>query len=123
MSEKLKPCPFCGGEAEMQPWKYNWKLDGFIYDIVCLHCGCSFKASYCETKEEAIAKWNARAERTCMNMDHPASLAFKCSACGRGSDDFGFRYCPWCGARVLSEEEQGHMVADAIRRLEKAVER
>ena len=33
------------------------------------------------------------------------------------------RYCPNCGARVLSEEEQGHMVADAIRRLEKAVER
>lgn len=32
-------------------------------------------------------------------------------------------YCPNCGARVVSEEEQGHMVADAIRRLEKAVEK
>lgn len=82
----------------MQAWKYNWKLDGFIYDIVCLHCGCSFKASYCETAEEAIAKWNTRAERTCtMKQD---GMFLVCSECGvvlMGNPS----YCSRCGAKVV----------------------
>lgn len=58
-------------------------------------------------------------ERTCtMKQD---GMFLVCSECGvvlMGNP----RYCSRCGAKVLSEEEQGHMVADAIRRLEKAVE-
>ena len=58
-------------------------------------------------------------ERTCRiiedgYMDDPAV----CSYCGTHYD--GGRYCKHCGARVLTDEEQGHLVADAIRRLEEA---
>ena len=128
MSEKLKPCPFCGGEAEMRPWKYNGHDR---YDFFCGHCGCSFIAGTCETKEEAIAKWNTRTERTCHHAVTERGEAC-CSACGQPDEWWLFddlNYCPNCGARVLSEEEQGqirrleNIVADATRRLEKAVER
>lgn len=62
-------------------------------------------------------------ERTCRDQDENESL-FVCSECGASCQLLvnEAHYCPNCGARVLSEEEQGHMVADAIRRLEKAVE-
>lgn len=65
-------------------------------------------------------------ERTCRNELRGGF--FKCSECGLTVSDSEYFalttvcYCPSCGARVLSEEEQGHMVADAIRGLEKAVE-
>lgn len=59
-------------------------------------------------------------ERTCRiiedgYMDDPAI----CSECGTHYDDG--RYCKHCGARVISEEEIGHTVADAISRLKKVM--
>ena len=114
-------CPFCGHIVEIQRWKYNHKLDGFIYNFVCLHCGCSFKAGYCETEEEAIAKWNTRTERTCFIFPKPSDSDFVndwhylCSECGceidvyeRNPNDSRViishaRYCPNCGARVVEE--------------------
>ena len=50
MSETLKPCPFCGGEARMHD-------NGM--EVVCVSCeSCG---PFCDTKAEAIAAWNARA--------------------------------------------------------------
>lgn len=61
----LLPCPFCGGEATVQPWhggRPTKKLircsnDGY-YDE---DGGCSVGPSVCgETEEEAAAAWNRR---------------------------------------------------------------
>lgn len=120
--EELKPCPFCGGEASIKI--HDFFDDTRLYTPKC-KCGANIVEVF-HTEEEAIAAWNARAERTCRN--ELWSGFFKCSECGLTVSDSEYfplatvRYCPNCGARVLSEEEQGHMVADAIRRLEKVVE-
>lgn len=54
MSEiKLKPCPFCGGEATLR----KSELAG-LYHIACFECGCRQDASY--KKETVIKAWNTR---------------------------------------------------------------
>ena len=50
MSEKLKPCPFCGGEAVYFQ----------IGEIVCESCATCINE---DTTEKAIAAWNKRAGR------------------------------------------------------------
>lgn len=46
---------------------------------------------------------------------------YLCDQCGNAVLTGKPNYCPNCGARVISEEEEGHMMADAIRRLEKVL--
>ena len=51
MSDNLKPCPFCGGEA------------AFVYDSVeCLSCGARMHGL--NSKSEAVGLWNTRIVRT-----------------------------------------------------------
>ena len=54
MSEKLKPCPFCGSE--------NLYIDSgeFFreYEIRCTKCGG--RICWFDTKAEAITAWNRR---------------------------------------------------------------
>lgn len=120
MSEKLKPCPFCGGNAAVAQ-NTSVFLD---YRVYCKRCGA--ETGMYTTAIKAVRCWNNREEQTC-RMKRDTFGEWRCLACGETisswSDSWAPNYCPNCGARVLSEEEQGHMVADAIRRLEKAVER
>ena len=54
MTEKLLPCPFCGGEASV------W--DKSRYDI-CVRCdSCDAQVEWQTTKEKAIAAWNRRSD-------------------------------------------------------------
>lgn len=50
----LKPCPFCGGEAEIE--RYTIKPY-----VACMKCGCSMPDRH-QTAEQAIAAWNSRAD-------------------------------------------------------------
>lgn len=55
MAEKLKPCPFCGGEAVVdmdESWFWEW-------EVFCIKCGCAL--GHFDTEEEAIERWNRRA--------------------------------------------------------------
>lgn len=53
--EALKPCPFCGGEAE-HSFRYT---KNYSYSVVgCKQCDAITKL--CKTENEAIAAWNRR---------------------------------------------------------------
>lgn len=52
MSDKLKPCPFCGGEAKLKELEY---LGMFI---VCSKCGA--KTSYRLRRSLIVNMWNNR---------------------------------------------------------------
>lgn len=51
MSNELKPCPFCGGEAIL--------IKGYFCWVRCDYCGAETVAETSTT--EAIAAWNRRA--------------------------------------------------------------
>ena len=64
MSEELKPCPFCGGEAEMQEIEVcdmseygESPLIGYV--VSCSNCCISFDG-YFSSKEAAAEQWNNR---------------------------------------------------------------
>ena len=55
MCEELKPCPFCGGKAElMEVNKSCW--------VEC--CSCGAMANIRTVSQLAINKWNKRAQPT-----------------------------------------------------------
>lgn len=61
---ELKPCPFCGGEAEMIKHSFwNERKHSYsdrTYSIKC--CGCSVETyPFYDTKEKATESWNRRA--------------------------------------------------------------
>ena len=86
MSNELKPCPFCGGKAELK----NDLQDR----VVCTDCRAN--GPYFLTSNDAIEAWNTRAERTCKNRG-----SYKgCSECGWYLND-NDRYCGGCGAKVV----------------------
>jgi hypothetical protein len=71
MSEiELKPCPFCGGEAETYECEtsndiYDIDTLGYVdteyymvYGVGCCNCGCVIAEM--KTEEKAIEAWNTR---------------------------------------------------------------
>lgn len=61
MSEILKPCPFCEGEAKefKDTLVYTSVPNGAQYIVWCTKCGCRSPMNI-ENKEEAIKAWNKR---------------------------------------------------------------
>ena len=55
---ELKPCPFCGGQANHEIFS-----DGFFVwcRVECKPCGVMLTVP-CETRNEGINAWNRRAE-------------------------------------------------------------
>lgn len=51
MSEELKPCPFCGGEAKLPN-------SGGVFWAICNNC-CTYQ-QITHDRAEAIAAWNKR---------------------------------------------------------------
>lgn len=125
MTQELKPCPFCGGEAAVCEGGINGKMR--VYGLVEHKDGCFFLADGLPTRYQNIMEsefdiWNTRAERT--RCDENYGGTFVCSECGANVKDtyvgrsyvdkFGkrwygtshehhFNYCPNCGARVVDE--------------------
>lgn len=103
MSE-LKPCPFCGGEANTlhRPHVIDWRYSVGCNDDECRgFIGLSWLY---KTEAEAIAAWNTRAERTCRIEEHGEVPYPICSACGAVQpDDYTVYYCWSCGAKAVGE--------------------
>lgn len=57
--DKLKPCPFCGGEAVCMK-HFNRIVDWYL--CFCKECGISQTGSKYEFEFEAIEAWNRRAD-------------------------------------------------------------
>lgn len=102
----LKPCPFCGGEAEMCHVTQLWEPRD-AYWVKCKNCRIS--GTHHTTEAEAIAAWNSRAERTCKQEERgwgtEGDHARVWLTCGHDCmvptvQDLP-NYCPNCGARVV----------------------
>ena len=50
-NNELKPCPFCGGEADIIE-------DSFCYGVECFNCKAN--STYFSNAKDAIAAWNRR---------------------------------------------------------------
>lgn len=100
MSETLRPCPFCGGEARFETY------GGTACAVVCQSCHCGTPTMSLDDGMAAVNRWNLRAERTCRYVYDESMCGWVCSECG-GLEPVGdhVRYCPDCGARVAEEEE------------------
>ena len=128
----LKPCPFCGGEAEIIQRKVHhsdWFGKNYrtMYRAKCKSCGAAVgKLAACEyyrdesTGDEwgAIVDWNARAERTCERVLYKPTGVFVCSECGAGMpkqlDKYCYlNYCPNCGCRVIGTSQKATSICDS----------
>ena len=60
MKDKLKPCPFCGGKADL----VNYGLTSRLKIVQCLDCGARTRVFDPEVKrgESACDAWNRRAK-------------------------------------------------------------
>lgn len=57
--DKLMPCPFCGGEADIEEitgGPYTDEL--YVWGVGCKECNIGW---YKDTRKEAIEAWNGRA--------------------------------------------------------------
>ena len=116
MSNELKPCPFCGGEADLEHYTVgSWDDPEDRYDVNCLSCLASIESK--STEAEAIEAWNRRADvaknattpevRTAKVIDksvgrHSISdfdWIGKCEKCGN-EIQYSFDFCPYCGVKL-----------------------
>lgn len=100
---KLKPCPFCGGEAVvtcLNKGQYQARVG-------CGGCGATINRFF-RSKADAAEAWNTRWERTCEDISAEYGK-FVCGACGcvvhdtSVIDNGGLYHCPDCGDEVIDE--------------------
>ena len=108
--DKLKPCPFCGGEAAFL---------GETCTIKCKQCGGAFIVTNPGmTRLEVKEAWNRRINDASVRHGHWIKDEFfsdevnngeKCSQCGELIGWFGNlpKYCPGCGALMDGGKENG----------------
>jgi len=105
LSDRLKPCPFCGGDAELLEYEF---LDKPQYIIRCESCECEAEPEViCRDKARAIEIWNNRVNVRKGEWHRPdwcgASCLWVCSECGI-SGYHREKFCPNCGAKMNVSE-------------------
>ena len=58
-SEKLRPCPFCGGRASTYPWVVG-SLETNVWQIICEKCDTKSREFYSHNLNAAVKRWNER---------------------------------------------------------------
>ena len=106
MSE-LKPCPFCGGEADISD--EGTGTEPFRYWVYCPNNACFVEgtAAYA-TEAEAIEAWNTRADDndeavTCFNCGAQIDMLGMFTPLAKSSVLYRHyaTYCPACGERLV----------------------
>lgn len=111
MTNELKPCPF----AKLDEKHHIDVIEthpgyGCIY---CRNCDFDFPSEESIPLDVLIERWNTRSELTC-RIEKTVYATGICSSCGvefnasvvtNDTPDYvtSARYCPNCGARVVSE--------------------
>lgn len=101
---ELKPCPFCGGKAELITQSDNEARYSTNF-IWCSWCGC--RTSDTQNPEDVIATWNARCNTISTWLRHDNSNAWECSNChavfeldkGKPEDKY-LNFCSVCGSKL-----------------------
>ena len=86
MNNELKPCPFCGGKAELiRNYNPDNKSQYINSHVICTVCGFQIHSDY--HTEKTIKAWNQRAN----------------------FDEANLKGCPFCGGRpeIISMYEPG----------------
>ena len=78
-SIELKPCPFCGGEAEIQFGACDYN----VYQVVCTNDGCNAMNGWDDTPEQAAEAWNRRADNKPIRQS--------CKSCKQYTPDPNYR--------------------------------
>ncbi len=62
MTEKLKPCPFCGAEASVSKLDVAKPYGSFEYRVLCstFMCPCAYPGAAWHSEAEALTAWNTR---------------------------------------------------------------
>lgn len=79
MSEELKPCAQCGGDAQTD------FIEGETYIIECYQCG--MRTGWEDSPEDAIAAWNRRAPVAARELDLEAERRRSQTRMGPQGDD------------------------------------
>ena len=59
MSERLKPCPFCGGKAKLRAFALHFGAEmPYAFYVGCDDCEAS--SNHYDYRKEAIEAWNRR---------------------------------------------------------------
>lgn len=107
--DKLKPCPFCGGEAAFL---------GETQSIKCKQCGGMFIVTNpLTTRLEAKEAWNRRvndasvvhgewSDAGFVELPKHAPYGWVCSVCGGISFNDEYIHCPGCGALMDGGEDR-----------------
>lgn len=113
MDDRLKPCPFCGGEAEVNVIDYDeTDLDmDSTWWVQCRECGAltdeysggdEAEAAAIKAWNKRAERWNERHERTCRDANRGVYHGFVCSECGASDHALDKpSYCRSCGAKVV----------------------
>lgn len=59
MSDKLKPCPFCGGVPVIHFQETTFSQTGEVYSV---ECNCGNSKAIGRTKNRLIERWNTRTD-------------------------------------------------------------
>ena len=105
MTDKLLPCPFCGGnDIQTDEMESFWDKNETSWRVLCIDCIAETAG---DTKEQAIAAWNRRSDAVpvvCGEwVEHEDEM--ECPQCGYfwndcDNDTERFNYCPHCGAKM-----------------------